>query len=83
MGRPAKITITGPEKAVSELGSRQAVVLSLEAYQSLLQRIEDLEDVADSLDALKEYKTGAGIPLNDYLAERQTPFHHPSSPRTR
>ncbi len=71
MSRPARITITGPEKTVSEIGSRQAVILSLEAYQSLVQRIEDLEDIADSLAALKEYEAGAGISLNDYLAERQ------------
>jgi len=65
------ITISGPAETLADLGTRKAVLLPLDEYESLLDRIEELEDIIDSHIALAEYQAGQGRSLQAYLAERE------------
>jgi len=68
------ITISGPAEMLSDLGTRKAVLLPLEEYEALLDRLEELEDIIDSHIALAEYRAGQGRSLQAYLScqARQT-----------
>ena len=71
MSEQATVTITGPVEALQLLGSRQVVLLSLEEYKALQQRIEDMEDILDSEAALAEFRAGQSKSLGQFLAERR------------
>ena len=71
MSSIARITINGPPEALAELGTRKAVLLPLDEYEALLDRLEELEDIVDSRIALTEYQAGQGRSLQAYLAERK------------
>ncbi len=71
MSSKATVTITGPRETLELLGQREVILLPLEEYEALLERIEDLEDILESRIALEEYRAGAGRPLEEYLAERR------------
>jgi sulfopyruvate decarboxylase TPP-binding subunit len=77
MSSIATITISGPVETLADLGTRQAVLLPLDEYQTLLNRIEELEDIIDSRIALAEYQAGQGRSLQSYLAERKERYHVP------
>lgn len=70
----ATVTITGPQETLADLGIRRAVVLPLDEYEALLERIEDLQDIVESKVALEEYRLGEGRSLEDYLAERREQY---------
>jgi hypothetical protein len=77
MSQQATITITGSAETLQTIGARQAVVLPLEEYEALLQRLKDLEDILDSEAALAEYQTGQGKSLDQFLAAvTKTPSSH-------
>jgi len=63
MSSIATITISGPAETVADLGKRKAVLLPLEEYEALLDRLEELEDIIDSHVALAEYRAGQGRSL--------------------
>jgi len=65
------LTLSGPEKLLATIGQRRMVLLPLEDYEALLERLEDLEDVLASSHALAEYRAGAGRDFTAYLSERQ------------
>jgi|GEM_PF-881090 len=71
MSSIATITISGPSETLSDLGTRKAVLLPLDEYEALLDRLEELEDIIDSRIALAEYEAGQGYSLQAYLAERK------------
>ncbi len=71
MSSIATITISGPPETLASLGTRRAVVLPLDEYEALLDRLEELEDIIDSRIALAEYQAGQGRSLQAYLAERK------------
>jgi antitoxin Phd len=56
-----------PQFVVDEKGRRTGVLLTLRQYQSLLQRIEDLEDIQAAKEALAE--EGESIPWEQVKAE--------------
>ena len=62
----ATVTISGPADVLAELGTRQAILPPLDEYESLLDRIEELEDIVDSHIALAEYQAGQGRSLQAY-----------------
>jgi hypothetical protein len=53
-------------------GDLELVVLPKTEYESLLQRLEDLQDIRDSIGSLKEYRAGKRIAFDDYDARRKT-----------
>lgn len=67
----ATITISGPSEILADLGMHKAVLLPLDEYEALLDRLEELEDMIDSRIALAEYQAGQGRSLQTYLAERK------------
>lgn len=78
MSSTATITISGPVETLTGLGTRQAVLLPLNEYEALLDRVEELEDIIDSRIALAEYQAGQGRSLQSYLAERKERYRVPS-----
>lgn len=74
MSSTATITISGPPGTVGNLGTRKAVLLPLDEYEALLDRLEELEDIIDSYVALAEYRAGEGRSLQAYLAERKDSY---------
>jgi len=65
------VTITGLSPMLGELGQRKAVLLPLEEYEALLERVEELEDILDSERSVAAYRAGEGKSLEQYLAERK------------
>ncbi len=47
----------------------QGVLIAYEAYQELLRRLEDLEDLQAMHEAETEYRAGEGRPFSDIVAE--------------
>jgi uncharacterized protein (DUF2344 family) len=74
VSEPATLTITGPIETLQEIGARQVILLPLEEYEALQQRIEELEDVLDSDVALAEYRASQGKSLEHFLAERRARY---------
>jgi hypothetical protein len=52
-------------------GKLELVVLPRAEYEALLEKIEDLKDLHDSLEALKEYRGGKYISFDRYEARRK------------
>ena len=52
-------------------GDLELVVLPREEYQALLEKLEDLKDVNDSIEGLKEYQSGKSISFDHYDARRK------------
>lgn len=77
MSSISTITISGSSETLADLGTRKAVLLPLDEYEALLNRLEELEDIIDSRIALTEYKAGQGRSLQAYLAERKERYRVP------
>ena len=52
-------------------GNLELVVLPRIEYQALLEKLDDLKDLRDSIEALKEYQSGKYIPFDRYDARRK------------
>ena len=52
-------------------GDLELVVLPRAEFQALLEKLEDLKDIHDSIEALKEYHLGKSIFFNHYDARRK------------
>ena len=54
-----------------QAGDLELVVLPRIEYQSLLEKLDDLKDLRDSIEALKEYQSGKYISFDRYDARRK------------
>jgi len=52
-------------------GELELVVLPRAEYQALLEQLDDLKDIHDSIEALKEYQSGKRISFDRYDARRK------------
>ncbi|HSB05147.1 MAG TPA: hypothetical protein VLK23_08105 [Thermodesulfobacteriota bacterium] len=52
-------------------GDLELVVLPRTEYESLLQKLDDLKDIQDSIEALREYQSGKYISFGRYEARRK------------
>lgn len=52
-------------------GNLELVVLPRVEYEALLEKVEDLEDLHDSIEALKEHQSGNYISFDRYDARRK------------
>ncbi len=53
-------------------GDLELVVLPRAEYEALLKTIDDLKDVNDSTEALKQYQSGKSVSFDRYDARRKT-----------
>jgi hypothetical protein len=53
-------------------GNLELVVLPRLEYEALLERLEDLEDLHASIEAMKEYQSGKFTSFDDYDARRKS-----------
>jgi hypothetical protein len=53
-------------------GELELVVLPRMEYQALLEKLEDLKNIHDSIEALKEYQSGKHISFGQYHTRRKT-----------
>jgi hypothetical protein len=54
-----------------QAGNLELVVLPRIEYQALLEKLDDLKDLRDSIEALKEYQSGKHISFDRYDARRK------------
>jgi hypothetical protein len=54
-----------------QAGNLELVVLPRIEYQALLEKLDDLKDLRDSIKALKEYQSGKYISFDRYDARRK------------
>lgn len=54
-----------------QAGNLELVVLPRIEYQTLLEKLDDLKDLRDSIKALKEYRSGKYISFDRYDARRK------------
>jgi hypothetical protein len=52
-------------------GDLELVVLPKAEYEALLQQLDDLKDIHDSIESLKEYRAGKRTSFDDYDARRK------------
>lgn len=52
-------------------GDLELVVLPRAEYETLLDKLDDLKDIHDSMEALKEYQSGKLISFDRYDARRK------------
>lgn len=52
-------------------GNLELVVLPRAKYEAILEQIEDLKDIHDSIESLREYRAGKQISFNHYDARRK------------
>ncbi len=52
-------------------GDLELVVLPRAEYEALLEKLDDLKDIRDSLDALKEYRSGKHVSFERYETRRR------------
>lgn len=55
-------------------GDLELVVLPRAEYETLLNKLDDLKDIRDSVEALKEYQSGRRISFDRYDARRKTKY---------
>ena len=53
-------------------GDLELVVLPRAEYETLLKKLDDLKDIRDSIEALKEYQSGKHISFDRYNTHRKT-----------
>jgi len=53
-------------------GDLELVVIPRTKYEALIENLEDLKDLRDSIEALKEYRSGRTISFDKYHARRTT-----------
>jgi len=53
-------------------GDLELVVLPKVEFDALLEKLDDLKDIRDSVEALKEYQSGKFISFDQYDARRKT-----------
>ncbi|MBM3128140.1 MAG: hypothetical protein FJ009_05815 [Chloroflexi bacterium] len=75
------LKIIGEKTAVAKIGKNDVVLLPLARYQTLMKRLEDLEDLLDSQRSVAEYRAGQGRAFGDYLKERRGKHRVSSSKR--
>ncbi len=52
-------------------GDLELVVLLKAEYEALLEELENLKDIRDSFESLKEYRAGKRISFDDYAFQRK------------
>jgi PHD/YefM family antitoxin component YafN of YafNO toxin-antitoxin module len=52
-------TVLHPQYITDETGKRVSVVLPIEEYQAMTERLEDLEDLAEAREAVQRVHQGA------------------------
>ena len=52
-------------------GDLELVVLPRAEYEALLEKLDDLRDVHDSIESMKEYRSGKCISFDRYDARRK------------
>ena len=52
-------------------GDLELVVLPKAEYEALLEKLENLKDIRDSIESLKEYRTGKRLAFDDYDSQRK------------
>ena len=55
-------------------GDLELVVLPRAEYQTLLDKLDDLKDIRDSIEALREYQSGKRVSFDRYDARRKTKY---------
>jgi len=53
-------------------GDLELVVLPRTEYETLLEQLDDLKDISDSIETLKEFQSGKSIPFDRYDARAIT-----------
>ncbi len=61
------VSITTVKELLESMGDQKIVLMPLAHYNALLDKLEELEDIRDMLEALKE----PARPFEEYLAERE------------
>ena len=74
------LKIIGEETTIAKLGKDEVVLLPLKKYQTLVRRLEDLEDILDSQRGVAEYRAGQGRPFSAYLKDHRAK-HRVSNPK--
>ena len=64
----------GKELTIKSERGQELVVVPLKKYLSLLEYIEDLEDLCDHIVAMEEYKLGKGRSLREFLSKHRRMF---------
>lgn len=64
----------GTQFLTDEKGKRTAVVMPIEKYNKLIEKLEDLEDVR-LYDEAKRDDDGSRISLEDYIKSRESKKH--------
>ncbi|MCI0478048.1 MAG: hypothetical protein L0Y55_17530 [Anaerolineales bacterium] len=65
------LKIIGEKTAVAKIGKNDVVLLPLTRYQTLMKRLEDLEDLLDSQRSIAEYRAGQSRAFGEYVKERR------------
>jgi len=52
-------------------GDLELIVLPRAEYEALLEKLDDLRDIRDSIEALKEHQSGKRISFDQYDARRK------------
>ena len=68
---PITLKVISEKTAVARIGKNDVVLLPLTRYQTLMKRLEDLEDILDSQRSIAEYRAGQERAFSDYLKERR------------
>jgi len=71
------VSTIDPQVLLANLNREKIVLMPLAEYQALLDRLEELEDIRDMLQAETSYRAGQGRPFRDFLDEHQDAFHVP------
>lgn len=64
----------GKELTIKPRRGQELVVIPLKKYLSLLEYIEDLEDLYDHIEAMEEYRSGRGRSLREFLSKNRRMF---------
>jgi hypothetical protein len=58
-------------KSQLKSGNLELVVLPRIEYEALLEKLDDLKDIHDSLESMREYQLGKFISFSDYDTRRK------------